>query len=117
MVGIVFFATTQRATVLDFYMDRLGFDLWLEQEGCTILRHQNMLLGFCDGETADTDGIVTVVVESMGEVETWHSRLQDVASGEPVENEQFDIYHFFATDPDGRSIEVQTFVHDIPDKP
>ena len=117
MSGIVFFATTQRPRVVDFYMDRLDFDLWLEQEGCTILRRENLLLGFCDGDHPDTDGIVTIVVDSMGAVETLHTRLVDIANGDPVENERFDIYHFFGTDPDGRSIEIQTFLHDIPDEP
>ncbi len=117
MAGILFFATTQRETVVDFYMDRLDFEHWLEQEGCTILQRENMLLGFCDAESADTGGIVTIVVDSMGEVETWHTRLQDIAAGEPVENDRFDIYHFFGTDPDGRSIEVQTFLHETPDEP
>ena len=117
MTGIVFFATTQRPTVVDFYMERLGFELWLEQEGCTILRRENLVLGFCDGESADTDGIVTIVLDTMGEVESWYSRLQDIANSEPVENERFEIYHFFGTDPDDRTVEVQTFLHDIPANP
>lgn len=117
MTGILFLATTQRSRVVDFYMERLSFDLWLEQDGCTVLRRENLLLGFCDGENADTGGIVTVVVDSRGAVESWYSRLQDVAGSEPVTSEQFDIYHFFGTDPEGRTIEVQTFLHEIPDEP
>ena len=117
MGGIVFFATTDRQTVLDFYIDRLGFETWLEQDGCTVLRFENLLLGFCDGESADTDGIVTVYVDSRNEVEALYSRLQDEAEGQPVENERFEIYHFFGEDPDGRTFEVQTFLHDLPDEP
>jgi hypothetical protein len=117
MSGILFFATTQRSTVVDFYMDRLEFELWLEQDGCTILRHENLLLGFCDGDTADTNGIVTIVLDTEGEVEAWYSRLQDVANSEPVTNERYDIYHFFGTDPEGRTVEVQTFGHELPAEP
>lgn len=117
MSGIVFFATDKRSTVVDFYLDRLDFELYLEQDGCTILRHQNLLLGFCDGDEADTDGIVTIVLDSRGAVEAWYSRLQEMARSEPVGNDRYDIYHFFGTDPDGRTVEIQTFEHDIPDEP
>lgn len=117
MPGIVFFSTTRRAQVVDFYMGRLGFDLWLEQEGCTILQYDTLLVGFCDGDQPDTDGIVTIVVDTMGEVETLHTKLSDVARSEPVENDRFDIYHFFGTDPDERTFEVQTFLHPLPEDP
>lgn len=117
MSGIVFFATTRRSEIVDFYMDRLGFDHWLEQEGCTILRRENLLLGFCDGDQADTDGIVTIVLDTKNEVESWFSRLQEMAQGEPVENERFEIYHFFGIDPEGRTVEVQTFLHELPESP
>lgn len=117
MTGIVFFATADRSRVVDFYMDELDFELWLEQEGCTILRRENLVLGFCDGDTPDAGGIITIAVDTMGEVESWYSRLQDRASSDPVENERFDIYHFFGTDPEDRTIEVQTFLGDVPDEP
>lgn len=117
MTGIVFFGTADRSSIVDFYMERLDFELWLEQEGCTILRHDNLVLGFCDAESPDTGGIVTIAVDSRGAVESWYSRLQDRAAGDPVENERFDIYHFFGTDPEDRTIEVQTFLHDIPAEP
>lgn len=103
--------------MVDFYMDSLGFDLWLEQDGCTVLRRENLLLGFCDGDEPDTEGIVTIVLETKSDVEAWYSRLQEMASSEPVENDQFEIYHFFGTDPDGRTVEIQTFLHDLPDEP
>lgn len=117
MSGIVFFATTDRSGIVDFYMENLGFEHWLEQEGCTILRRENLLLGFCDGEKADTDGIVTIVLDTRREVESWYTKLQEMANSEPVENERFEIYHFFGTDPEGRTVEVQTFLHDLPAEP
>lgn len=117
MSGIVFFATTDRSETVDFYLDRLGFDHWLEQEGCTILRRENLLLGFCDGEEADTDGIVTIVLDTRSEVESWYTKLQEMANSEPVENDRFQIYHFFGTDPEGRTVEVQTFLHELPAEP
>ncbi|ACV46431.1 MULTISPECIES: VOC family protein [Halomicrobium] len=115
MSGIVFFRTENRAETVSFYTDRLGFDVWLEQDGgCTILAYDNLLVGFCDGTETETDGIVTVVLDDEAAVDDCHADLADVARGPPKPNDDFGIYQFFATDPDGRTVEVQTFQHETP---
>ena len=115
MPGIVFFRTTHRSEVVEFYTDRLGFDRWHEQDGgCTVLQYDNLLVGFCDAAETETDGIVTVVVEDESAVDDRHRELSDVARSPPEINETFDIYQFFADDPDGRTVEIQAFRHSIP---
>ncbi|MFC7045238.1 VOC family protein [Halobacteriaceae archaeon GCM10025711] len=111
MSGIVFFGTADRSRVVAFYTDRLGFEVWLEQSGCTILRHDNLLVGFCDREQAETEGVVTLVEATRAAVDDRYRALADVARDEPTENEAYRIYQFFADDPDGRTLEVQTFLH------
>ena len=116
MPGFVFFRTACRERVVEFYTDRLGFEVWLRQEGgCTILRRENLLVGFCEADTSETAGIVTVAVDDKAGVDALYEELADVARGEPTDNEAFDIYQFFAEDPDGRAVEVQTFRHPVPD--
>lgn len=115
MSGIVFFRTTDLETVVEFYVERVGATVWLEQPDCTILRYDNLLVGFCEREDTDRDAIVTVVVEDRGAVEDLHERLADRARGPPRENERYEIYQFFAEDPDGRTLEVQTFRHETPE--
>jgi hypothetical protein len=115
MSGIVFFRTEDRDAVVSFYTDRLDFDGWLEQDGgCTILSHGNLLVGFCDAEETETDGIVTVVLDDEAGVDDLYQEISDVARAPPETNEEFEIYQFFATDPDGRTVEVQTFQHETP---
>lgn len=115
MTGIVFFGTADRERIVAFYTDRLGFETWLEQPGCTILQRDNLLVGFCEREQAETEGIVTVVHETRAAVDDHYEALEAVADEPPSENEAYDIYNFFGTDPDGRSFEVQTFCHETPD--
>jgi catechol 2,3-dioxygenase-like lactoylglutathione lyase family enzyme len=110
----VFLRTPERAATVAFYRERLGFERWLEQSGCTILEHENLLLGFCDGEEADTDGIVTLFYPDRGRVEARYDDLADIATSEPTYNEEYDIYQFFAEDPEGRTLEIQTFEHELP---
>jgi nitroreductase len=42
-----------------------------------------------------------------------HAELADLAEGEPKRNDRYDIYHFYARDPEGRSIEFQAFEHPL----
>ncbi|MFC3958049.1 VOC family protein [Halovivax cerinus] len=112
MSGIVFFGTESLETVVDFYVERVGAERWLEQPDCTILRYDTMLFGFCDRDSADTGGTITFVVDSKAGVDALYDRLADVAREEPVENERYEIYQFFAEDPEGRTVEFQTFLHE-----
>jgi hypothetical protein len=112
MSGIVFFGTENHDEVVEFYTERLGAEIWLEQTACTILKRDNLLVGFCESDETEDCGVVTVVREDREGVDAAYDRLDDVAHGPPEENEAYDIYQFFADDPDGRSVEVQTFCHE-----
>ncbi len=113
MAGLVFFATENHDELVRFYCDELDCTVWLDQPGCTILQHGHMLLGFCDRDETDECGIVTFYYDDREAVDRMYDRLRGRADGEPVENEEYDIYQFFATDPDGRTLEFQTFLHPI----
>ena len=108
MDGIVFFRTRQHDDVVAFYRD-LGATVWREQPDCTILQAGNFKFGFCTRETADTEGIVTFVFDARSGVDDAYDRLAERADEEPRFNETYDIYQFFATDPEGRTVEFQTF--------
>jgi len=112
MSGIVFFGTENHDEVVQFYTDQMDAQVWLEQTACTILKHGNMLLGFCESDETETEGVVTFFYGDREGVDEMHDRLADRARGPPEENEEFDIYQFFADDPDGRTVEVQTFLHE-----
>ncbi len=132
MAGIVFFKTEDLDQITAFYRNRLGMGLWLDQGGCRVLRHGNMLLGFCTlpeesggaaaaGEAAglnrngcaDTTGVITFFFPRTDEVDRAYRELVDVAVSEPKHNKSYRIYHFYAKDPEGRDIEFQCFEHEI----
>ena len=112
--GIVFFHTEAHDAVVAFYRERLDAAVWLEQPGCTILAHDEFRFGFCDRDRTDDCGVVTFYYPERADVDDLYERLSDVARGPPEENEEYDIYQFFAEDPDGRTVEVQTFLHPLP---
>ncbi|WP_267639413.1 VOC family protein [Haloarchaeobius amylolyticus] len=112
MSGIVFFRSTNYERVARFYCEQVGASVWLEQSACTICKYDNMLFGFCDAEETETGGILTFVTEDRQGVDEFYDRLEDRARDEPSVTEAFDIYNFFAEDPDGRTMEFQTFLHE-----
>lgn len=111
--GIVFFRTTQLDSVIQFYTSKVDCEIWYEKENCKILKHGNMLIGFCQSDVADTSAMITFFYNSQQMVDDKFNELQELATTEPVIYEKYNIYQFFATDPDNRNIEFQYFLDSI----
>jgi catechol 2,3-dioxygenase-like lactoylglutathione lyase family enzyme len=114
MGGIVFFRTRDLEAMRAFYVGEAGCRLWLDQGACLIFRHGNLLLGFCEGEKAEGAGIITFFYEEKEAVDRMYEKLEASAAAHPAMNEKFRIYHFFARDPEGRTVEFQYFDHALP---
>lgn len=111
--GIVFFNTPRLEEIKDFYIDQIGCQLWIDQGTCAILKYGNLLIGFCSGEKNEPDGVVTFFFENPEDVDLQYQKFKTIAIDKPKENKKYRIYHFYARDPDGRSIEFQHFLHPI----
>jgi nitroreductase len=109
MSGIIFLGTKKLAEIHDFYINNVGCDLWMDQGGCQIFRHGNMLFGFCDRDHVDDQGVITFFYEKKNDVDIMYERFKSIALDSPKLNETYKIYHFYASDPEGRSIEFQQF--------
>ena len=107
--GLVFFRTEAHDEVVDFYTTRLDATVWLSQPDCTILDHRGFGFGFCARDGAETQGTLTFVVPARAAVDAAFGRLEDRARDRPHYNETYGIYQFFASDPEGRTVEVQSF--------
>ena len=114
MGGIVFFTTRKLTEMEDFYVNRVGCALWLDQGSCLIFRHGNLLIGFCNGKEADREGIITFFYEEKEAVDRMYDKFKSSATSQPKMNEKYRIYHFFARDPEERTLEFQYFDHALP---
>jgi catechol 2,3-dioxygenase-like lactoylglutathione lyase family enzyme len=110
MPGIVFMSTVMREDIVDFYTSRLGMKIWIEQEDCTIMERDNLVLGFCQRDAAEVGGIICFWFDHRSDVDDKYAELRDVAEGPPKENAKYGIYHFFLRDPEGRRLEIQKFL-------
>ena len=112
--GIVFFKTRMLNELKEFYINKLKCELWLEQAECVILRNGNLLLGFCQRETPDLEGMITFFYKTSSEVDQAYEQFKSCATTTPKMNEKYRIYHFFGKDPEKRSLEFQYFDHELP---
>lgn len=110
MSGLIFFKTEKMGAMEDFYGNRIGMDEWLRQSDCVILKHDNLLLGFCQRDESDRQGIITFYFETNREVDSFYEKFKEEALGPPKLNEKYNIYHFFCEDPEGRMVEFQRFL-------
>ncbi|MCW5936224.1 MAG: VOC family protein [Fimbriimonadaceae bacterium] len=98
-----------------FYRDLFGLELVLGQGGCRIYRWAgtSAFLGFCaDGKAMAEPASAIVLTIVTDEVDEWHRHLSAhgvETDGPPRLNKKYQIYHFYADDPDGYRIEVQQF--------
>ena len=112
MSGITFFKTDKLQELKEFYQKRIGATLWKDQGQCLIFEKQGFRIGFCSSDGApETCGILTFVYDSKKDVDRAYQSLKDIAKDEPVSRRpDFDIYQFFAEDPEGRTLEFQCFL-------
>lgn len=109
MNGIIFFKTKKLIELKKFYLEEIGCNIWLEQAECCILKFGNMLFGFCDREEVDKCGMITFFYETKEEVYDMYKKFSSIAENKPKMNPKYKIYHFFAKDPEERTIEFQWF--------
>ena len=102
-------------TTTPFYEQILGLPLILDQGTCRIYRSSaTSFLGVCrtrPGREVEPRGLVLTLVTP--DVDLWYARLR--AAGvqvlaAPQHSAQFNVYSFFALDPNGYRIEFQRFL-------
>lgn len=109
MNGIVFFKTNMLDSLKKFYLEKVGCSVWMDQKDCIILSHGPFLFGFCQRETVDQNGIITFFYDEKEQVDQFYEKFKERADGEPRDNPNYPIYHFFTEDPEGRMLEFQYF--------
>lgn len=114
MAGIIFLKTKNLSKVMEFYKTTLQMSTWLTQPSIEILQHENLLLGFHETSEIDDGLLITFFYDSKEEVDEMYETLGELAIAPPKVNETYKIYNFFAKDIEGRKLEFQTFLHDLP---
>lgn len=113
MSGIIFFKTKSLQLMHEFYHDKLKMSFWLKQKNCHIYQSGNFLIGFLESDIAETEGIITFFDQDKDIIDKRYTAMQDIIFKELKTNEDYNIYHFYVKDPEGRAVEFQTFLHQL----
>jgi len=100
-----------------FYEGVLGLRLAIDQGDCRIFHVTGeAFIGLCrcgSEHNVSQDGVTFTIVTP--DVDGWHDYLKDHDTeilGPPSESRTFQIYRFFARDPEGHLLEFQRFLSD-----
>lgn len=110
MGGAVLLGTAALDRVVEFYADGVGASVWLEQPDATILTRDGFRFGFREREPAEPAPSLAFFEPYRGGVDAAYERLADHATGPPNRERTRATYGFSARDPDGRTVEVTTFL-------
>ena len=112
---IHFYRVDDLEAVRRFYGEVLGLSLVKDQGVCLIYDcagHGS--IGFCTHHPKQraTDTCITFVYDTKEAVDAMHEKVKEHVKsvGEPTVNETFHIYHFFARDHAGLTLEFQVFL-------
>lgn len=115
---ITFLPTADLTACAHFYETVMLLPLAVDQGSIRIYQvATGGFLGFCQSDDPAPNDERIILTFVCDDVDGWHARLrtQGIATdGTPRVNEKYQIYHFFAHDPDGYRIEVQRFLHPFP---
>ncbi|MHA2028605.1 MAG: VOC family protein [Candidatus Kariarchaeaceae archaeon] len=116
MAGLVFVKTKELDKIVKFYTETIKCTKWVSQPDIEILKHENFIIGFHDSDSIDSAGLFTFFYDTTDKVDAMFTILKklDLVLTKPRENKKYKIYNFFAKDIEGRNLEFQTFLHDLP---
>jgi catechol 2,3-dioxygenase-like lactoylglutathione lyase family enzyme len=96
-----------------FYTEVLGLPLVRNQGTCLIFRvNQAAFLGFCEHIERIPPGRKVILTLVSDDVDGWYAALKENGQSlidPPMANPNYQIYHFFISDPNGYWIEIQRF--------
>lgn len=111
---VTFLYASDLAASAAFYSEKLGLELVLDQGPCQIFQIAGeAFLGICqcsENRPASPEGVIVTFVSQ--DVDGWYERLLAAGvemDGAPKLNPRYNIYHLFLKDPDGYTLEIQTF--------
>ena len=111
---IVFLGTDNLENTHSFYHDTLGLPLYKDQGLCRIYDVPGGgKIGFCEHMDISKSGKSPIITLLIDDVDGVYKRLSEKGvkiEKEPGVNPKFNIYHFFAKDPNGYYVEIQKFL-------
>ncbi|MFO7952124.1 MAG: VOC family protein [Bacillota bacterium] len=112
--SIIFLGASDLERTDNFYREILGFELYKDQGLCRIYQVPGGgMIGFCTHQEVFSRGESPIITFLTSDVDGWYKKLIQEGfkmKNKPKTNPRFNIYHFFLSDPDGYTVEIQRFL-------
>lgn len=113
--NISFYGTNDLEKTDKFYKKFFGLEVYKDQGKCKIYKIQGAgMIAFCEHMevlTNDKSPIITFLTEQVDETYEKFNNMDGIKiESKPVKNNNFNIYQFFAKDPNGYTLEIQKFL-------
>ena len=114
--NISFFGTDDLIKTDKFYREIFGLEIYKDQGKCKIYKVPGGgMIAFCEHMevlATDKSPIITFLTEDVEGVYSKFENIEEIElESEPIKNDEFKIYQFFAKDPNGYTIEIQKFLN------
>ncbi|MBN2363967.1 VOC family protein [candidate division WOR-3 bacterium] len=111
---IVYFKVDEYEKCLEFAVNILGFSLFRKEENCEIYLNEseNFGIGYCRAQGEDTSSSGCLVSFNVDNVDECHKKIKEAgyALTDPKESSRHGVYHFYAADPAGNTLEFMRFI-------
>lgn len=111
---IPFYGTKDLMRTHEFYSGLLGLSLYKDQKTCRIYEvRPGAYVGFCLHHPVVPEHLspmITLLTPDVDAVFEHFVRAGVEVDKQPAVNPKYNIYHFFAKDPNGYKVEVQMFL-------
>jgi len=113
--SISFFGTNDLEKTDQFYKKFFDLDIYKDQGKCKIYKIPGAgMIAFCEHMevlTKNKSPIITFLTENVDEIYDKFNNMDGIElTTKPMKNEKFNIYQFFAKDPNGYTLEIQKFL-------
>ena len=113
--NINFYGTDNLEKTDNFYKKFFDLEIYKDQGQCKIYNIPGAgMIAFCEHMevlTKDKSPIITFLTDNVDEVYEEFKKMDGIKiENAPVKKENFNIYQFFAKDPNGYTLEIQKFL-------
>ena len=113
--NISFFGTNNLEKTDEFYKNFFDLKIYKDQGKCKIYKIPGAgMIAFCEHMeflTNNKSPIITFLTENVDEIYEKFKNMGGIElTTKPIKNKDFNIYQFFAKDPNGYTLEIQKFL-------
>ena len=106
------FYTCSDLAKTEAFWKRMGLTIYMHQKNTVIFDSGEGMIGFIESQNHQTPAYscISLVKDTKEEIDQWYNQLKTDALDAPCIHPTAPVYSFFLKDPNGYTVEFQTFI-------